>query len=171
MVAPDGLVSQVPAFLISLAAGLLVTRNTTATNLPNEFVRQLLSRPQTLVVSAAFLGALVFTPHPATRLISSAHPAVTIFAMNRGVGPVGRVENRPEDGLITRLDDEVTIRLLPPGNFVFLEALLGGRTLAAAAGAALTAEPAFDLTGAIGGTIAAGAFSHAETETSDVEPA
>ncbi|HBO45999.1 MAG TPA: EscV/YscV/HrcV family type III secretion system export apparatus protein, partial [Planctomycetaceae bacterium] len=31
----DGLVSQIPAFLISLAAGLLVTRNTTATNLPN----------------------------------------------------------------------------------------------------------------------------------------
>lgn len=128
--------------------------------------------PETLSsVPPERLGALVFTPHPATRLISSAHPAVTIFAMNRGVGPVGRVENRPEDGLITRLDDEVTVRLLPPGNFVFLEALLGGRTLAAAAGAALTAEPAFDLTGAIGGMIAAGAFSHAETETSDVEPA
>ena len=117
------------------------------------------------------LGALVFTPHPAARLISSAHPVVTIFAANRSAGPVGRVENRPEDGLITRFDDEVTVRLLPLGDFVFLEALLGGKSLATAADAALSAEPAFDLSGAIGGMIAAGAFSHAETEISDVEPA
>ena len=117
------------------------------------------------------LGALVFTPHPATRLISSVHPAVTIFAANRRADPVGRVEDRPEDGLITRVDDEVTVHLLPPGNLVFLKALLDGENLADAAGAALAVEPAFDLSGAIGGMIAAGAFSHAETEISDVEPA
>ncbi len=34
----DGLVSQVPAFLISLAAGLLVTRSTQKANLPREFM-------------------------------------------------------------------------------------------------------------------------------------
>ncbi|MEM1305363.1 MAG: FHIPEP family type III secretion protein, partial [Planctomycetota bacterium] len=33
----DGLVSQVPAFLVSLAAGLLVTRSTQRSNLPQEF--------------------------------------------------------------------------------------------------------------------------------------
>ena len=33
----DGLVTQVPAFLISLAAGMLVTRSTQASNLPSEF--------------------------------------------------------------------------------------------------------------------------------------
>ena len=36
----DGLVSQVPAFLISLAAGLLVTRSTQKANLPREFMRR-----------------------------------------------------------------------------------------------------------------------------------
>ncbi|HTP72679.1 MAG TPA: FHIPEP family type III secretion protein, partial [Burkholderiaceae bacterium] len=46
----DGLVSQVPAFLISLAAGLLVTRSSTEVNLPVEFLRQLFSRPQALAV-------------------------------------------------------------------------------------------------------------------------
>ena len=130
-----------------------------------------LSPEALLRIPAEQLGALVFTPHPATRLISSRHPAVTVFAVNRGAGPVGRVEDRPEDGLITRLDDEVAVRRLPPGNLVFLQALTAGQTLAAAAASAFAAEPAFDLSGAIGGMIAAGAFSHAQMETSDVEPA
>lgn len=115
------------------------------------------------------LGALKFAPHPATRLISSAYPAVTIFAMNRGAGPVGRVENRPEDGLITRIDDEVIVRLLAPGNATFLRMLLGGQCLAEAVAAAFEAEPAFDLSGAIGGMIAAGTFSHLEMESCHVE--
>jgi flagellar biosynthesis protein FlhA len=49
----DGLVSQVPAFLISLAAGLLVTRSSYEVNLPSEFVQQLFSRPQPADVPAA----------------------------------------------------------------------------------------------------------------------
>jgi flagellar biosynthesis protein FlhA len=65
----DGLVSQVPAFLISLAAGLLVTRSSQSVNLPTEFVRQLLSRPQALAVSGAFLGVLVFTNLPTIPLL------------------------------------------------------------------------------------------------------
>ena len=65
----DGLVSQVPAFLISLAAGLLVTRSSTETNLPAEFIRQLFSRPQALGVAGGFLGILVFTSLPRTPLV------------------------------------------------------------------------------------------------------
>src|SRR5690606_27528221 len=38
----DGLVSQIPALLISLAAGLLVTRSAKRSNLPHEFLQQLL---------------------------------------------------------------------------------------------------------------------------------
>jgi len=60
----DGLASQVPAFLVSLAAGLLVTRSNTETNLPGEFLRQLFSRPQALAVAAGFLGMLIFTNLP-----------------------------------------------------------------------------------------------------------
>ncbi|MFI4873890.1 MAG: flagellar biosynthesis protein FlhA, partial [Blastopirellula sp. JB062] len=66
----DGLVSQVPAFLISLAAGLLVTRSSQKTNLPLEFVQQLLSRPSALIVSGAFLGMLVFTGLPTLPLLT-----------------------------------------------------------------------------------------------------
>ncbi len=65
----DGLVSQVPAFLISLAAGLLVTRSSRKTNMPAMFIDQMFSRPQALVVAAAFLGVLVFTNLPTIPLL------------------------------------------------------------------------------------------------------
>jgi flagellar biosynthesis protein FlhA len=66
----DGLVSQVPAFLVSLSAGLLVTRSTSETNLPAEFFGQLFSRPQALAVAGAFLGMLIFTNLPTMPLLT-----------------------------------------------------------------------------------------------------
>jgi len=66
----DGLVSQVPAFLVSLAAGLLVTRSTQRVNLPVEFLRQIFSRPQALIVASGFLLVLVFTQLPAFPLLT-----------------------------------------------------------------------------------------------------
>jgi flagellar biosynthesis protein FlhA len=65
----DGLVSQLPALLISLAAGLLVTRSTQRINLPVEFLRQLVTRPQVLAVAGVFLGMLVVTQLPTLPLL------------------------------------------------------------------------------------------------------
>ena len=65
----DGLASQIPALLISLAAGLLVTRSSHAVNLPAEFIRQLFSRPQALAVAGSFLGVLIFTSLPKIPLL------------------------------------------------------------------------------------------------------
>ena len=66
----DGLVSQVPAFLISLAAGLLVTRSSSDSDLPKEFVQQLFSRPQALAVAGGFLSVLIFTSLPRIPLMT-----------------------------------------------------------------------------------------------------
>jgi flagellar biosynthesis protein FlhA len=66
----DGLVSQVPAFLISLAAGLLVTRSTQKANLPREFMQQIFSRPQALAVTGGFLAILIFTSLPRVPLMA-----------------------------------------------------------------------------------------------------
>src|SRR5262249_42367544 len=66
----DGLVSQVPAFLISLAAGLLVTRSTQKSNMPREFMQQIFSRPQALTVTGGFLAILVFTSLPRVPLLT-----------------------------------------------------------------------------------------------------
>ncbi len=65
----DGLVTQVPAFLISLAAGMLVTRSSQESNLPKEFLRQLFSRPQALAVAGGFLAVLIFTSLPRIPLL------------------------------------------------------------------------------------------------------
>jgi flagellar biosynthesis protein FlhA len=66
----DGLVSQVPAFLISLAAGLLVTRSTQRSNMPREFLQQIFARPQALAVTGGFLAILVFTSLPRIPLLT-----------------------------------------------------------------------------------------------------
>jgi flagellar biosynthesis protein FlhA len=66
----DGLVSQVPAFLISLAAGLLVTRSTQRSDLPAQFLQQLFNNPRSLAVASAFLGVLVFTNLPKIPLLA-----------------------------------------------------------------------------------------------------
>jgi flagellar biosynthesis protein FlhA len=60
----DGLVSQVPALLISLAAGLLVTRSASKTNLPVQFLEQLLSNSRALYVSGGFLLLMIVTNLP-----------------------------------------------------------------------------------------------------------
>jgi flagellar biosynthesis protein FlhA len=80
----DGLASQVPAFLISLAAGLLVTRSSYEVNLPREFVGQLLARPQALLVTGSFLSLLVFTNLPAFPLLTIGGSCFAMAAiMNR----------------------------------------------------------------------------------------
>ena len=65
----DGLVSQIPALLISLAAGLLVTRGSESTNLNLEFIRQMFSRPEVLLVAGGFLGLLILTNLPTIPLL------------------------------------------------------------------------------------------------------
>lgn len=65
----DGLASQLPALLISMAAGLLVTRSTRATDLPRESVNQLFSRPIVLIITSIFLGLMVLTDLPKIPLL------------------------------------------------------------------------------------------------------
>ena len=65
----DGLVSQLPALLVSLAAGLLVTRSAERSNLSSEFVKQLMLRPQVLAVAGGFLAVLVWTQLPTIPLV------------------------------------------------------------------------------------------------------
>ena len=66
----DGLVSQVPAFLISLAAGLIVTRSSSSTDLSRDVVGQLFSQPGVLGTAAAFLGLMALTPLPKLPLLA-----------------------------------------------------------------------------------------------------
>ena len=53
----DGLVSQIPALIISTAAGIVVTRASSESNLGEDLSRQLLRQPRALYIAA---GALLF---------------------------------------------------------------------------------------------------------------
>jgi flagellar biosynthesis protein FlhA len=66
----DGLVSQVPAFLVSLAAGLIVTRTSTDSNLPHDMLSQLFGHPEALLLSSVFLAVLSLTGLPFLPLIA-----------------------------------------------------------------------------------------------------
>nr|WP_241576805.1 flagellar biosynthesis protein FlhA [Rosenbergiella collisarenosi] len=58
----DGLVAQIPALVISTAAGVIVTRVSNDSNVSEQMVSQLFSRPQVMVLSAAVLGLLGLVP-------------------------------------------------------------------------------------------------------------
>ena len=60
----DGLVSQVPAFIISIAAGLIVTRSSSKADLGQELTSQLTGSPVALGITAGFLGLMAFTGLP-----------------------------------------------------------------------------------------------------------
>jgi hypothetical protein len=104
------------------------------------------------------LGDLVFEAHPATRIVRSAYPAVTIFSANRASGPVERIgATAAESALVTRPALDVEVRILPPGADVFLGDLLTGEPLGNAAATASARCPEFDLATAIRMMLEAGA--------------
>jgi flagellar biosynthesis protein FlhA len=77
----DGLVSQLPALLIAMSAGILVTRTHRKTDLSREAVRQVMSRPIVMVMAAVFLGLLVLTKLPMLPLLTVAAVCL-VFAWN-----------------------------------------------------------------------------------------
>ncbi len=68
----DGLTSQVPSFIISMAAALIVTRSGDRNNLGSELTSQLTSQPIGMMITAGFLAVLSFTPLPTVPLLVTA---------------------------------------------------------------------------------------------------
>jgi flagellar biosynthesis protein FlhA len=60
----DGLVSQIPAFVVSLAAGLIVTRTSSRRDLGDELLGQVFGKSKAMVIAAVFLLILLFTGMP-----------------------------------------------------------------------------------------------------------
>ncbi|WP_153556577.1 flagellar biosynthesis protein FlhA [Roseimaritima sediminicola] len=104
----DGLVSQVPALLISLAAGLLVTRSAQKTNLPEQFLSQLFGNPRALMVAGAFLALMILTRLPRLPMASLAVGCIGLaVVMNRQTA-------REEDENQRREDEEQAAANSPP---------------------------------------------------------
>lgn len=80
----DGIVTQVPALIISVGTGLIVTRSASDDNLSVEAFRQLTSFPKTLVLVALSLFGLMFLPG------IPAWPALILIAFYGAVVLLGR---------------------------------------------------------------------------------
>ena len=82
----DGLVTQIPALIISTAAGIVVSRASSEQDLSREFSTQVFGRPQTLYIAAAVLGVLGLipgTPHLAFLTIAVVLGGLGIWLMRR----------------------------------------------------------------------------------------
>ena len=82
----DGLVSQLPAFVISLAAGLIVTRSSGRQDLGTELTSQLTGQWMALGVTSAFLCLMALT----------GLPAMPMLLLAAGVGAIAVVKRANE---------------------------------------------------------------------------
>src|SRR6185369_904111 len=82
----DGLVAQIPALIISTAAGVLVTRVSADQDLNQQLLEQLGGRPQVLYIVAmviGFLGLIPGMPHVAFLLIAAVIAGAAYFVETR----------------------------------------------------------------------------------------
>jgi flagellar biosynthesis protein FlhA len=80
----DGLVSQIPAFIVSVAAAMIVTRSASKKNLGEEMLGQLTSQPIAVALTAAFLLVLALTPLPKGPIFLLAASSVGVaYLLNR----------------------------------------------------------------------------------------
>jgi flagellar biosynthesis protein FlhA len=78
----DGLVSQIPAVIISTASGFLISKTATQTNLSQDLVRQLLARSRPIGIAAFLFGAMVFVP---------GFPKIPFILLALGAGVLARI--------------------------------------------------------------------------------
>lgn len=65
----DGMMSQIPALLVSVSTGMLVTRSASEDNMNNDFSRQFISQPRVLLLAGIALLFLIFIGFPPLQLI------------------------------------------------------------------------------------------------------
>src|SRR5574340_1201331 len=79
----DGLVAQIPALVISTAAGIVVSRVGTEHDIGQQLLSQLFSNPQVLMLTAGILGALGLVP---------GMPHLAFLLLAGGLGGTGYVQ-------------------------------------------------------------------------------
>lgn len=80
----DGLMSQIPALLISVATGMIVTRSASENNLNEDVTRQFLSQPKVLIIAGGVMLALIGIGFPVMQtVIMSSVLIVTGFMLIR----------------------------------------------------------------------------------------
>ncbi len=81
----DGLVTQVPALIVSVAAGLIVTRAASAKSMGGDLVTQLTGKPDAMLVAGGMLFVFGVVP---------GMPTITFFLLGAAVAATGYVTKR-----------------------------------------------------------------------------
>lgn len=92
----DGLMSQIPALLISVATGMLVTRSTSDADLNTDVVKQFTSQPMVLVIAGSVLPLLIVI----------GFPPIQVLALSAGLIGAGAAVYRNEKEALANLEQE-----------------------------------------------------------------
>jgi hypothetical protein len=120
--------------------------------------------PDALTRHSTDIANVRLSRHPATRLVDSRFPIVTIWTVNQpGVTDVPRVDmEKNEAALVARSGASlVTLRLCEGGDRALVTALFEGATLGDAAAAAFAVDDEFDLQAALEQHLRHGTFADA----------
>ena len=94
----DGLVSQIPALLISTAAGMVVTRSAAGTPLDTQIKTQLLANPRVLGIVAATVVIFSFLP---------GMPTIPFIAIGSVLGVTSYVKNKNKENEANVIEEEI----------------------------------------------------------------
>ncbi len=98
----DGLVSQVPALLISTATGMIVTRTASENNLNTDLTRQFAAQPIAMIIAGGVVAFLIFVPgFPPFQIILISAALITLgvrlrSSMRRSAAAAVAAEAEPE---------------------------------------------------------------------------
>ncbi len=111
----DGIVTQVPALVIAVGTGIIVTRSASDGNLSQQTLRQITSFPKTLVLVACALFGLLFLPGipPLPTLVLASCVALAAWMAYR-TAELQPSEATPAAGADTAVDDPYRALVIEP---------------------------------------------------------
>ncbi|MFW6161761.1 MAG: flagellar biosynthesis protein FlhA [Planctomycetota bacterium] len=93
----DGLVSQIPSLIIATAAGVLITKSSSQTNLSRDVTRQLASHPRPVGIAAALLVLFALVPGlPTVPFAVMSALFATLYLVMKRHGGVAEAEAKAE---------------------------------------------------------------------------
>ena len=103
----DGLVAQIPALIISTAAGLVVSRVGSEQNMSQQLSTQMFKRPETFAITAAMIGVLGLVPgmpHFSFLLLAFGLAAIAFYLRRRSAGTAAADSEAPAPAPIENTD-------------------------------------------------------------------
>lgn len=96
----DGLVTQIPALIVSTAAGIIVTRTATSTDFSQEVSKQLMMKPKALMAAGGVMGFMAIIP--GMPFIPFMIIALTLGGISYSIIQKGKVEEKAKEAKVAK---------------------------------------------------------------------